>query len=90
MIPFIWIGNAILIYSFKALNLNKKLNKWITLIIGSIAKAAFLFAIAYLLVSLKIIPVIFLTAMGIFQLYTAILGGIIAFGFQYLKKKVTV
>lgn len=89
MIPFIWVGNAILIYAFKWLNLDKKLNQWITLLIGSVAKAAFLFTIAYILFSLKLIPVLFLTAMGIFQLYTAILGGIIALGFQYTKKKVT-
>lgn len=87
MIPFIWIGNSILVFTFKSLNLNKKKNYWITLLIGSAAKAAFLFGIAYLLVSLKILPVLFLTTMGIFQFYTAILGGIVAFGFQYAKKK---
>jgi len=88
MIPFIWIGNSILVFTFKALNLNKKMNYWITLLIGSITKAAFLFIIAYLLVSIKILPALFLTTMGIFQFYTAILGGIIAFGFQWTKKKV--
>lgn len=87
MIPFIWIGNTILVYAFKWLNLNKKINYWITLLIGSITKAAFLFAIAYLLVSMNVLPALFLTAMGIFQFYTAILGGIIAFGFQKTKKK---
>jgi len=86
MIPFIWVGNAILVFTFKALNLNKKLNYWITLLIGSITKAAFLFGIAYILFKLNLVPVIFLTAMGIFQFYTAILGGIVAFGFQYVKK----
>lgn len=89
MLPFIWIGNSILVFAFKALNLNKKMNYWITLLIGSLTKAAFLFAIAYLLVSMKILPILFLTTMGIFQLYTAVLGGIIAFGFQYTKKKVS-
>lgn len=88
MIPFIWVGNAILIFAFKYLNLNKKINYLITLLIGSITKAAFLFTIAYLLVSMKIIPTLFLTTMGIFQFYTAILGGVIAFGFQYIKKKI--
>ncbi|MFH2028318.1 MAG: hypothetical protein ABIJ08_04230 [Nanoarchaeota archaeon] len=89
MIPFIWIGNAILIYSFKWLNLDKRLNYWITLVIGSILKSAFLFAIAFILISLKILPTVFLTTMGIFQLYTAILGGILAFGFQKSKKKIS-
>lgn len=90
MIPFIWIGNSILVYAFKWLNLNKKLNYGITLLIGSITKAAFLFAIAYLLFSIKLVPSLFLTTMGIFQFYTAILGGIVAFGFQWAKKKATI
>jgi len=89
MIPFIWIGNAILVYTFKALNLNKKTNYWITLLIGSVVKAAFLFGIAFILVKFGVLPILFLTAMGVFQLYTAILGGIVAFGFQYTKKKIT-
>lgn len=89
MIPFIWIGNTILVFSFKWLNLSKKFNYWITLLIGAIIKAAFLFAMAFLFVNLGIVPKLFLTTMGIFQFYTAILGGIIAFGFQYAKKKLS-
>ena len=87
MIPFIWIGNSILVFAFKWLNLGNKLNRWVTLLIGSAAKAGFLFGVAYLLVSLKVLPALFLTTMGIFQLYTAILGGIVALGFQSAKKK---
>jgi len=87
MIPFIWIGNSILIFVFKWLKLNKQVNYWITLIFGSLIKAAFLFFIAYVLVGMKILPILFLTTMGIFQFYTAILGGTIAFGFHELKKK---
>ena len=89
MIPFIWVGNAILVYTFKALNLNKKTNYWITLLIGSVVKAAFLFGIAFVLVKFGVLPVLFLTTMGVFQLYTAILGGIVAFGFQKAKKKIS-
>jgi hypothetical protein len=89
MIPFIWIGNAILIYAFKELNLNKKLNKWVTLFIGSLLKAAFLFTIAFIFVKAGILPALFLTAMGVFQFYTAILGGIVALGFQWSKKRLT-
>jgi hypothetical protein len=87
MIPFIWIGNSILVFAFKWLNLDKKLNRWTTLLIGSVAKAAFLFLVAYVLVSLEVLPVLFLTTMGLFQFYTAILGGILALGFQSAKKK---
>jgi hypothetical protein len=88
MIPFIWVGNAILVFSFKWLNLERKMNKWVTLIVGSVVKAGFLFGIAYLLVSLNVLPVLFLTTMGLFQLYTAILGGVVAFGIHGVKKKV--
>ena len=87
LIPFIWIGNAILVFSFKWLKLNKKKNYWLTLILGSGAKALFLFGAAYLLFSLGIIPVIFLTAMGVMQLTTALGGGVAAYVFQKAKRR---
>ncbi len=87
MIPFIWVGNAILVYAFKRLHLGAKLNRWITLFIGSAVKAAFLFAVAFAFVQLGILPKLFLATMGIFQFYTAILGGVLALGFQAVKKK---
>ena len=43
--------------------------------------------IAFILFKINLLPALFLTAMGIFQFYTAILGGILAFGFQTIKKK---
>jgi len=90
MIPFIWIGNTILVFSFKFLKLKLKKNYWLTLVIGSILKSGFLFLTAFILYSLSIIPVIFLTAMGIMQLITAVSGGVAAYGFQYTKKRLTV
>ena len=63
MIPFIWIGNAVLVYSFKYFKLDKKLNYWVTLVIGSVSKAAFLFGMAFLLVKLSILSALFLTTM---------------------------
>jgi len=87
MIPFIWIGNAILVYVFKELNLHKKINRWITLLAGSILKAAFLFSVAFTFVKAGILPALFLTTMGFFQLYTAILGGIMALGLQSVRKR---
>ena len=86
LIPFIWIGNAILVFAFKWLKLHLKQNYWLTLILGSAAKAGFLFAIAFILFKLNIIPVIFLTAMGTLQLTTAIFGGIAAYGIHKIKK----
>jgi hypothetical protein len=87
MVPFIWVGNFIIVYAFKELNLHRKMNRWLTLLAGSVAKALFLFGAAVLLVSLNIMPSLFLTTMGLFQFYTAILGGIIALGAHEAKKK---
>jgi hypothetical protein len=88
MIPFIWIGNAILVYCFKKLNLGLGLNRWFVLFIGSVLKAGFLFGVAYLLVKLSILPAVFLGAMGLLQVYTALLGGVLAFSVQGIKKRV--
>jgi hypothetical protein len=87
MVPFIWVGNAILVFSFKLMKLKMKKGYLLTLFTGSIAKSLFLFGIAYLLYSLGLIPVIFLTAMGILQLVTAILGGLAAYGVHIAKKR---
>jgi len=89
MIPFIWIGNAILVFSFKWMKLRLKKNYWLTLTVGAGAKSLFLFGAAFILYSLNIVPVIFLTAMGIMQLITAVSGGIAAYGFQYAKRRLT-
>ncbi|MBD3355333.1 hypothetical protein GF361_05095 [Candidatus Woesearchaeota archaeon] len=86
MIPFIWIGNAILVYAFKWLKLHLNWNYALTLGIGSAVKAGFLFLSALVMYKLGFVPVIFLTAMGLVQLITALIGGIMAFGFHETKK----
>lgn len=78
-IPFIWIGNTIIVLGFKYLHLHKKLNYLVTLVISASSKALFLFSVALTLYKLNIVPAIFLTAMGITQLVTALSGGVIAF-----------
>jgi len=80
MIPFIWIGNALLVYLVKKFN-----KKSIGLGVGAVTKTAFLFGTAYVLVHLSVLPVIFLTAMGIMQLVTAIIGGAIALGINKIS-----
>jgi hypothetical protein len=79
MIPFIWIGNALLVY------LVKKFKGKVGLGFGSITKTAFLFGSAYVLVHLSILPAVFLTAMGILQLVTAAIGGTIALGINRIS-----
>lgn len=86
-IPFIWIGNSILVFSFKYFKLGEKLNYFVALFIGSALKATFLFSVAYILVKLSIVPAIFLTVMGGMQLTTALLGGLIAYPVQKIKKQ---
>lgn len=73
MMPFIWIGNAILVYFFK----NKKIKYIPNLILSALSKTAFLFFSALILYSLNIIPKPLLIAMGYIQFITAILGGIL-------------
>ena len=77
-LPFIWMSNYVLVQSFRFISLKKPF--LMSLIGSSVMKSLFLFVIAYIFTSTKIVPQIFLQAMGIFQLITALLGGGIAFG----------
>ena len=91
LIPFIWIGNAIYVYVYKHLNIAKHGLKNNALGIGfaSILKAGFLFGITFVLVQLTVIPAVFLIAMGVLQLTTALLGGILAVSIVKVREKVT-
>jgi hypothetical protein len=80
MLPFIWVGNAILVWGISEIHKKKEKNYGIALGVSSIAKTIFLFSVAFILVSLAILPSPFLAAMGILQLQTAIMGGLLAFG----------
>lgn len=75
-LPFIWVGNYLLVKVFK--NLFVKNTFFVAVLGSALIKFAFLFSTAYLLILMKIVPLIFLQLMGILQLYTAIIGGIIA------------
>jgi len=87
MIPFIWAGNALFVYLIKKAQLVKKMNRWLALGGAAISKSALLFGAAFALVSISAVPAIFLTSMGIFQLYTAIGGGVAGFALHEVKKK---
>ncbi|MFH0773594.1 MAG: hypothetical protein V1922_04765 [bacterium] len=84
-LPFIWIGNYALIQSFGSLL--KKKSFLISVFASSFLKCIILFSIAYLFTAIKIVPQIFLQLMGLFQLYTAVLGGILAFGIHTILNK---
>lgn len=80
MLPFIWMGNAILVLIVSKLYKEGKKNYWITLGSAALAKSGFLFSTAFVLVSFSILPALFLATMGIDQLATALAGGAVAFG----------
>lgn len=82
MLPFIWIGNAILVFGVKELYKKREVDYLITLGAAALAKSGFLFSMAFALVSLSIVPALFLTSMGIIQLLTALAGGALAFGLR--------
>jgi len=86
MIPFIWIGNAIFAYGHRLLHFRTK-KYYLSMPVSAILKTAFLFGSAYALVGLHIIPATFLTTMGLFQLYTALIGGVAAYGIILARAK---
>ena len=76
-LPFIWIGNYLLMRIAKSNNV----------LTAAIVKSMFLYGIAYVFVSFHVVPKIFLTAMGILQFITALVGGVIAIGvLKYILK----
>jgi len=81
MIPFIWVGNALLVYFVKKFSAKKIQG----LCIGIISKTLFLFSTAFVLVQFNILPVLFMTSFGIMQLVTAVLGGAGALGIVRIK-----
>ena len=86
MIPFIIAGNAILVLAFAYLN---KFNYWAGVLVGSVLKFAFLLGtssiVVGLLVNKQVAPTV-AQMMSWPQLFTAMAGGIVAFGVIKLVK----
>jgi hypothetical protein len=87
MLPFIWIGNTMLVFAVKELALSRKKNRLAALSAGAFAKSAFLFVSALVLLSFGLVPMQFITAFGVFQLATALCGGAAALGVQEVKRR---
>jgi len=91
MIPAIWLGNLVLVMGVKYGTFKKIKNYWVALGASVLVKAGILYSMTSLLVTLSVIPLkaapVFLTAMGITQVVTALVGGALAFGL--VKSKVT-
>ncbi len=81
MMPVIWLGNLALMYIVSRVS-----QKWLGILAWWIIKAWLLFLIAFILVQNSFLPTIFLKAMGIFQLATALIGGYVLFGMRTLAK----
>jgi len=90
LLPFIWVGNLLLVIGIKNFVLHRKWNRVFALFFSAVIKAAWLFVAAFVLYSLDLIPEKFLTFMGPFQLLTALSGGLMAFMLHEVKKRVRV
>ena len=86
--PVIWLGNALLIVAIKELVLGRHVNRLLALGTGAIVKTAFLFCAGLALVSFGFVPSAVLVTLGVMQLYTALMGGVAAFGLQMAKKQI--
>jgi hypothetical protein len=81
MIPFIILGNAILVVTFGYL---RDKNYWLALVSGSILKFAFLFGTSGMVINLLLDQKVASNVammMSWPQLATALMGGLIAYGF---------
>jgi len=88
MVPFIMMGNAILIIGFNYL---KEKNYWIGIICASILKFIFLFSTSSIVINLllkKEVASQVAMMMGPCQLFTAIIGGIVAYLFLRIIKRI--
>ncbi|PIN72516.1 hypothetical protein COV21_01935 [Candidatus Woesearchaeota archaeon CG10_big_fil_rev_8_21_14_0_10_45_5] len=87
MLPFIWVGNSILVFAVKALNLFMKKNFLLSGFSGVILKSGFLFASAYLLFRFGLVPKLFLSAFGFSQVITGAAAVLIVYPAFLLKRK---
>lgn len=78
MIPFIWIGNSVLVFSFRRL-LSQNKNYWFSALAASGLKAIFLFSASLFLFKINAAPRLFLSVMGYSQFITACFGALATF-----------
>ncbi len=84
LLPFIWLGNFLLIFVFK--KTNNLYSFWLSVLLASLIKQLSLFIPTFFLFKIGFLPRLFLTTMGINQFLTAILGGFVAwFAFRKFK-----
>ena len=90
-LPIIWMGNLILIFMFRAIYSNVLKNNRIVFFLAmagaAVGKSGLLFVLAFIYFKLDILPVLFLQLMGLNQLATALIGGLVAFVIFKLIRK---
>ncbi len=87
MMPFIWLGNFILMHLMRKIFVNKRKDFFYSNLFASGAKTLALFIPAVILFSFSIVPVIALSAFGIMQFITAQAGGVIVLAGDYARNK---
>lgn len=75
-IPFIWIGNYVMVSLYDYVR--KKRGVLTAVFTSALSKAGILFIVALLFVQTKIVPPLFIQAMGVVQFATALIGGMLA------------
>ncbi len=88
MLPIIWAGNALLVYSIKALSA-RRVSFWISLPAAAVLKAGIIFVFASVMVQVDVLPPAMVSAMGLVQLWTALIGAAIAVGATGLVRRLT-
>jgi len=73
-LPFIWLGNMVLIKTFRSINGVLP----VKVVVSAIFKTLILYLSALLYFNMSIVPQLFLTSMGMIQLITALFGGALA------------
>lgn len=86
LLPFIWIGNALIVAEFKWLQLNHAFPFFFVLWMAAAAKTAVILGAVLAFVYLTLVPVQFIS-MGMLQLFTALIGGASAFVVQKGKSR---
>lgn len=83
-LPFIWLGNYLLILGFaKTYN---KFSSPTAIVTSSVLKFLVIYFSALLYFNFQIVPKLFLSSMGLIQLLTAIFGGTVALSISKLIK----
>lgn len=91
MIPAIWIGNFLLIYSYKLIVVSKEKNYFLATIVGIVLKVFVIFGAFLILKAIGVFPEKLVSnlqkAMSLVQIITATIGSVIAYAIYRLEKK---